>query len=346
MKKLIPVVLFLLILLLAIGGGIYYHFSRKTKENDGYVNGNTPGNLYNEGLICEYDGIIYFANPSDGDKLYSMNASGGSLTKLSDDIVSYINADENYLYYVRNNVGGGGVFSFLNINTNSLCRMDRTSGRGRESVLVLDVDACLYASLVGNYVYYLHYDKETATTLYKVKIDGEERQKVSDSPIFTCCAIGQYIYHNGTDIDHYIWRMDTAHEDAVGMLYGVNCWMPIVTEDESTAWFIDCDNGYKLARVDLETEEKVLLTKDRIDWYNLCGDYIYYQKSDREHPAICRMNADGSDVEVLMEGNYRNLCAASSFVTFREYTYGDAYYIENTPGAKVMPFDPGIAAED
>ena len=32
MKKLIPVVLFLLILLLAIGGGIYYHFSHKTKE--------------------------------------------------------------------------------------------------------------------------------------------------------------------------------------------------------------------------------------------------------------------------------------------------------------------------
>ncbi len=346
MKKHLPLILFLLLLALAVGAGIYYHFSRKTKENEGFVNGNTPGNLYNEGLICEYDGIIYFANPSDGDRLYSMDTSGRNLTKLSDDIVSYINADENYLYYVRNNIGGGGVFSFLNINTNSLCRMDRTSGRGRESVLVLDPDPSLYASLVGNYVYYLHYDKETATTLYKVKIDGEEKQKVSDSPFFTCCAIGQYIYFNGTDIDHYIWRMDTAAEDVTGMLYGGNCWMPTLTEDLSAAYFMDCDTHYKLARVDLKTEEKVLLTEDRLDWYNVCGDYIYYQKSDREHPAICRMRLDGSDVEVLMEGNFRNICAASSFVTFREYRFGDAYYIENKEGAEVKPFDPGVVAGD
>ena len=69
------------------------------------MNGNTAGNLYNGGLFCEYDGTVYFSNPSDGGKLYSMSPDGSNLAKLCDDTVSYINADEHYLYYVRNNPG-------------------------------------------------------------------------------------------------------------------------------------------------------------------------------------------------------------------------------------------------
>ena len=39
------------------------------KYNEGYVNGNTAGNLYNNGLLCEYGDKIYFANPEDVLKL-------------------------------------------------------------------------------------------------------------------------------------------------------------------------------------------------------------------------------------------------------------------------------------
>ena len=48
----------------------------RDRYNDGYVNGNTAGNLYNEGYFCEKDGIVYFANPADNYCLYSMNPDG------------------------------------------------------------------------------------------------------------------------------------------------------------------------------------------------------------------------------------------------------------------------------
>ena len=65
MKKILPVILLLCVLATAVGFGVYYHIQTQTKFNDGYVNGNNAGNLYNDGLFCESNGTVFFANPSD-----------------------------------------------------------------------------------------------------------------------------------------------------------------------------------------------------------------------------------------------------------------------------------------
>lgn len=339
MKKRLPVIIIIIIAVLVIVGGVLYYLSGRTKFNNSYVNGNTAGNLYNEGLFCEYDGILYFANPSDSDKLYSMNPDGSNLTKLCDDVVSYINADEHYLYYIRNNPGtDGNAFSFLAVSTDSLCRIDRDGGK--DSILILDSDPCLYASLIGDYVYYIHYTSGEGSSLYKVKIDGSDRTQVNKNPFFTCSTNGQYMYYNGMDIEHYIWRLNTA-DDSSGMLYGGNCWMPTIVDD-STAYFMDCDNNYAIARVDLATGDKTVLAKDRVDWYNVAGNYIYFQRSDTEHPALCRMRTDGTGYEELVSGNHMNINVTSDYVYFRDFVSEQSFRIATTVGAELEPFDPGI----
>lgn len=341
MKKKLPLIVFIIILILAIGGGIAVHMLNRTHFNDDYVNGNTAGNLYNEGLICEYDGMIYFANPSDRDRLYCMNADGTELVKLSDDTVSYINVDEYYVYYVRNNPGVVGAFSFLNFNTDSLCRINR-NGKA-DSILVLDTAPSLYASLVGNYVYYLHYSDSEGSTLYKVKIDGSEQIQVASDAFFTASTSGPYIYYNGISSEHYLWRRNTE-DDTFGMLYGGDCWMPTVVDD-TTLYYMDCDNHYALARVDLATSDKVLLSEDRVDWYNVCGDYVYFQRVDAEEPALCRMHTDGSGYEVLVDGNYMNICTTSEYVYFRDYDTEQAYRMKHGDTGSIELFLPGIVED-
>lgn len=263
MKKKISIIIAVIVIIALIAAAAIFHYlSNRTHFNEGYVNGNTAGNLYNGGLFCEYDGTVYFSNPSDGGKLYSMSPDGSNLAKLCDDTVSYINADEHYLYYVRNNPGAtGAALSFLSVNTDSLCRIDREGGD--DSVLILDSAPCLYASLYGNYIYYIRYDESEGSTLYKVKIDGSGCKQVDTAPDFTCSANGEYMYYNGTDSDHYIWRLNTT-DDSKGMLYGGNCYMPTVIDD-TTAYFMDCDSNYAIARTDLATGEKTLLSEDRVD---------------------------------------------------------------------------------
>lgn len=65
MKKIWKWLLFVLVILLAAGCVFLYRYINRIRYNDGYVNGNTAGNLYNEGYFCEKDGIVYFANPAE-----------------------------------------------------------------------------------------------------------------------------------------------------------------------------------------------------------------------------------------------------------------------------------------
>ena len=94
MKKIWKWLLFVLVILLAAGCVFLYRYINRIRYNDGYVNGNTAGNLYNEGYFCEKDGIVYFANPADNYCLYSMNPDGTNIKKLEDQSVSYINVDD------------------------------------------------------------------------------------------------------------------------------------------------------------------------------------------------------------------------------------------------------------
>lgn len=168
MKKRLPIIIIAVLVVVFAGLGFYSHQKSKIKYNTSYVNGNTAGNLYNAGLFCEKNGTVYFANPDDDYRLYSMDTNGNHLKKLSYDRVMYINADDHYVYYVRNNENNGTGFDFFSYARNSLCRIDQNG----ENTKILDKDPCLYASLVGNYIYYLHYDDKDATTLYKIGMDS------------------------------------------------------------------------------------------------------------------------------------------------------------------------------
>lgn len=335
MKKKLPLILFLLLLLACIGFGVYRHISGKTVFHDSYVNGNSTGNLYNAGLFCESNGTVFFANPSDSNKLYAMDTDGNNLKKLSDDIVTFINADDNYVYYVRNNTTGNSNFSFLHINTDSLCRIDRDGG---DSLVLLDQEPSLYASLVGNYIYYISYTDAGAAALYKVKIDGSEKKLVNENPYYTCNASGQYLYYNGLETDHFLRRLDTA-TDSEGVLLDGNTWMPTVV-DSTTAYYMDCDNNYRLARVDIASGEKMLLSEDRIDCYNITDSYIYFQRNDAEQPALCRMNTDGSGYQVIYEGNYTNINTAAGYVYFKDFA-SEITYRMPIDGGEVELYNPG-----
>ena len=53
MKKIWKWLLFVLVILLAAGCVFLYRYINRIRYNDGYVNGNTAGNLYNEGYFVK-----------------------------------------------------------------------------------------------------------------------------------------------------------------------------------------------------------------------------------------------------------------------------------------------------
>ena len=308
----------------------------ETIMNKGYVNGNTAGNLYNGGLFCEYNGVIYFSNPSDDGKLYSMDSNGKNLKKLTDDNATYINVDDNYIYYVRNNSGSNLNFNFVAFHRNALVRVDHNG----KNLVLLDTEPCMYASLVGNYIYYIHYDKLEASSLYKVRIDGEEQQQVMSEAVFTCNADGQFFYYNGMSNDGAIHRYDTVSDTSI-IVYAGNSFQPIV-QNGTDVYYIDGNSNCSIVHTNLNFDEPTYVTKDSVDSYNLHDNTIYYQRYKKNgESGLCMINNDGTGFQEIRKGDFCDIHVTTYYVFFRDYHSKEIYYFSRSNPYQIERFNPG-----
>ncbi len=336
-KRNIGIAFFIVAALIVVS--ILYHNSQKVIYNDYAINGNTPGNLYNQGLFCEINNTVYFSNPSDEYTLYSMTPQEENKKQLSEDSVYYINGDDHYLYYARHNNSDESPMSFLNVSRNSLCRI-KPNGKGLE---ILDDDPCNYVALLQNSLYYLHYNEKEATTLYSIEIDGKDQTQVTEEAIYPCCSIGNKIYYNGVNKDHNIYVKNTVTGSA-SVIKQANAWMPVV--DSGYLYYLDCENNYRLTRVTIsesdqtgDTEE--VLTSQGISSYNLYGDYLFYQTIDSKNPGMYLMDLSTRTETCIAEGNYNNINVTSGYVYFSVFDdTGRMYHMDYHKETTATPFIP------
>ena len=330
MKKYIK--LLILLFVICIAGFVAYHYlNTKVKFNSTYVNGNLSGNLYNAGLFCESNGEIFFSNPNDNGRLYAMNVDGSNVHKLCNDSVMYINADKNFIYYVRNNTNNVTSTMFFAYDKNSLCRIKRTGGKA----FILDKEPCIYASLIGNYIYYLHYDTKTATTLYRVKIDGTEKKQVYIHYLFTCNASGQYFYYNNPD-NGQLFRYDTASQTQ-SLFYDCNCYKPVVM-DENNIFYMDVDQNNAIVHVNVNNPNPVVLTEGNIEHFNVYGSKIFYQRGG-DDAALCMVKDDGTGFKELAKGEYSSINVTSQYVYFTDFSSNKVYYTSISNPGDIKPFN-------
>lgn len=312
------VILIALLILVILSGRI--------PMNDDNTTGNTPGNLNNGGYFCEMDGRVYFANAYDNFALYSMNPDETDLKKYNDGAVSSINAGGKYLYYAQSSgssdVGGiGGAVRISGIYRSNL--------KGK-SVVGLDRCNIVSMQLCGSYLYYETYDNQSGTTLDKIRIDKKEQQTVMEGIINPNCYVNGKIYYNGTAEDHYLHALDVS-TDRDSVVWQGNIWNPIV--QDGYVYYMDVGENYRLCRYNLSNKVVEVLTNDRIDMFNVYGNYIYYQVSSADSPALKRMLTDGSMQELVREGVYQNINITSEYVYFNSFN-------ESTPVYKTYTFGP------
>lgn len=332
MKKAKAVLIIVIIFAALAGVFANQYFRTRTLYNKENVIGNTGGNLYNSGLFCEQDGVIYFSNHDDNDALYSMDIYGQNLKKISKDTAKYINVDENYVYYVRCNNDSNTDFTFFSYNNNSLCRVPKNGGK----VKILDPDPCSYALLVNNSIYYLHYDTKDATTLYKIGIDGKKKKKLTSGYIFPCSAYGTSFYYHEPDNGN-LYEFDTL-TDTTKVLYAGHCYKPIV--DSNNAYFLDVDNKNRLSRLNLNSNTPAAITNENVELFNVSGSYVYYQRGG-SNPALCMIKTDGSDYREIATGEYSDINVTSTYVYFKDFRTGDMYYTNALTPDGIYPYTVG-----
>lgn len=301
--------------------------------NNSNVTGNTAGNLNNGGLFCESDGRVYFANAYDNNTLYSMNPDETDIKKLGVNSASSINAGGDYLYYYMESGKDGGE---------GLGYMGRTAGiyrslKNGKKTKCLDRTYAVTMQLCGNYLYYQDYNNKTGTRLTKIKIDKSDKTTIADYVINPASYVNGYIYFNGTQDDHALYTLNTAN-DSITSIWPGNIWNPVYLD--GYVYYMDVANDYRLCRYSMSQNLVEVLTNDRVDFFNVTYNYIYYQKSSQTDPALKRMYIDGSNPEVVANGVYKNINITSQYVYFNQYDSPVPVYKTSISGpVNVTTFD-------
>ncbi len=273
--------------------------------------GNTAGNANNGGYFCEYDGVVYFANPYDNGTLYSMLPDESKITKLSSISVSNLNAGGDYLFYFQQEASGSSGLGYVR----SSHGLFRTTLDGKHVSRLTD-DYLFNVQLVDNYLYYLS-TNDTGSGFFKQAIDGSDPELLTENGWnFACAQTDGTVYYNGDDTNHYLYRYDTRTGSS-SVVWEGNIWYPVY--DNGYVYYLDVANDYRLCRYSLSEDKIEVLTHDRVDCFNLAGGYIYYQKNSISEPALKRMTLSGQDAEVVAEGNYTRISATSRYVYFSLY---------------------------
>lgn len=334
MKIVKRLIVFLVFAAIVGGAGYYKYINTVTFFNESDTNGNTIGNLYGNGLFCEIDDTVYFANPNDYSRIYTMKPDESDIKILANDSVYFINADSHYLYYSRNANRDNSQMGFLGVNTDSLCRMTRKN----KKVMIMDDAICNACSLAGNTIVYLRYDSEDATSLYSVKIDGTERQQLSKVSIDPRCTVGEKLYYAGVENDHNLHLMNIFSKDTA-FASAENLWLPII--DKRTLYFIDLDNHKRVYRMPLGGGEKEGLTSYGAVAYNFSGNYLFYQSYKGNPDGIYMVDMTTGSEVLLAEGQYNNINITSRYVYFADYYSGATFHVP-IGGTSLGTFDPPI----
>lgn len=306
---------FFVILLLAlvfaglVAGSILLN---RIPENPTGTVGNTGGNLYNNGLFCEDEGLVFFANPYDENTLYVMNSDESEVEKLTTVGVKSINAAGKYVYYYQDSVGGGSGLGYT-VKTTGIYRMTK-NGKDTEC---LKREPMLTMNLVDNNIYYQHFNKEGGLNLDKISIDKSSEGTALEGIMSPASAANSIIYYAHQEDNFLLYAFDTR-TGMNSLLWNHKVYNPVYHTD-GYIYFMDVENNYQLHRYNPSTGEDQTLTYDRVENFNVYDNCIYYQQFSQSSPALVRMSTDGYNAETIALGNFANINLTSNYAYFTEY---------------------------
>jgi len=340
LKKKLPVFIGIFVLAILIVISIFYQVNKNSvKMNTGYVEGNSAGNIYNNGLFCEDEGVVYFANPYAQGALYKMNPDQTGLKLLYKSNCRNINAAGNHLYFSMESPEGGTGLGFV-IKTSGIYR----STKKGTNIECLTGDTTLGMSLVGNTLYYQSNTGEGVGLKKISAIKKDQTPEIVEKSfvINPACSVNGSIYFGGTRNNHYLYALN-CNSDTISTLFDGDVWNPVY--DSGYFYYMDISNNYQICRYSQSAGIVEILTHDRADNFNVGSGCVYYSVSDSDAPGLYRMNCDGSNNELIYSGYVCDINMTSAYTYFREFgTTTPMYCVPTTGSSSVSEFTAAMNA--
>lgn len=268
--------------------------------------GSTHGNLMNDGYFAEWrDGVVFFANPGDDFKLYRYNANG-SVKKVSEDVVYYINVVGDWVYYT---------------NVQEEGKLYRIRPDGTERTLLCK-DDCVWTNALDGWLYF----NGDNANLCKVSFDGKTYQKLTEDKV---------TWVNVAD-DGYAYVILSRENERICKFKLDGSGKTVLSEDmtrflnysEGWLYYINKSDGNNIYKIKTDGSGRQKLSQGGTEFINVSGGWIYYNNIAQNN-ALYRMKTDGSgDMKVTGDKAYFINAASGWLFYINESDRGLLYQIK------------------
>ncbi|MCR5675756.1 MAG: DUF5050 domain-containing protein [Lachnospiraceae bacterium] len=340
MSKRLKMTIGILIFAAAALGAVTYSFlSDRVPLNDSSAIGNTPGNVYNGGYFCELDGTVFFSNVDDSHTLYSMKPDETGIRRLGSMGVSQIVGAGRfvYMYMDASQYSTGKGLGYMG-NSYGIFRYNTKNNKN----ISLDRVRPQMMQLCGSYIYYCG-SAEDGTGTYKIRIDKKDRKKLTEGLLQPAGFDGRYLYYSGVNGNPSLYYMNTSTGDTESKVMDGNISCPIPSGD--FIYYIDNAKNYHICRLNRTTGATELIGTERVDCYNTNGRYIWFATSAEGTPALKRMDMNGGNVTVIVEGVYNSINLTSRYLYFAPFDKAGVTAIMHVPLEATGPVSRFVVAE-
>ena len=154
--------------------------------------GNLFINISEGGLMQIVGNRVYYTNPEDDYRIYSMDLSFQDSRMECDIPAFYLNVRDDIL-----------VFSGAEEGEKYLYRMEPDSGE----VILLSEQNTYEPKVVGDTIFYD--DEDEKYSLYRCDLDGSNQRRISPGAVFYSCIVDDTIYYLDTQDSYHLYSMDT-----------------------------------------------------------------------------------------------------------------------------------------
>ncbi|MDD3174503.1 MAG: DUF5050 domain-containing protein [Herbinix sp.] len=306
------VLIILTIITVAAILGLYFYTKDRTYFNKEAQIGNTTGNIYNGGLFCEQDNTIFFNNLYDNGSLYRMDSVCSNIRKVSEEKAVFINADNNYIYYINaNSMADNNTDSIMMYNNSGVYRIDHNGS----NLKAFTGNPSAYLILSGNYLYFPRYDVNNGINLYQYKIDASENRPMIYNSVIPIEIMNNAVYYTRISKDSNIGATDLSSHTS-HTYYNGSFLYPIFFGDY--IYYINKADHKRIYRMNADGSNPTLLIKKSCSTYNITnsGKYLYYQIDGTSNNRIGRLNLETLKSETVMKGNYKHISVTENYVFF------------------------------
>ncbi|MCL2643118.1 MAG: DUF5050 domain-containing protein [Candidatus Bathyarchaeota archaeon] len=281
--------------------------------------GNTNGNIHNNGYVLINGDWIYYTNFDNNNYLYKKRLDGNSKQELTKGHYScQLNFVNNWIYYTK---GVPGEVYKIDFN-------------GKQNKKIID-------KKVGNLIvtnvfifYRQSYDGDWGK-LYKTDLEGQNERLLANNIIeFSICD--GWIYYSNRDDGASLYKMDLTGTNIAKLNDHYSLFINVVGE---YVYYADYTDSQKLYRIKIDGTNKSILSQEACWNINIQNEYLYY-RNQSQGGRIYRMKLDGSENMVIIDTeNCTEINVTDSFILYRIPTSAGGYFRANLDGSNIQKWE-------